>query len=271
MFKACSKFMNDFLQILFLCHFCTGSYPLLPTQIYHSSNSSLSYIINFYFCLGFFLITIQICCYFSHLKNTDCQPYFPLHIFPILSFPFIATLKTVACIHGFQFLFYSLWNSLLQAFAHTTPLNCSSRSPTISISLKAIAISKSSSYLHVVVICLFALRAIPSSPALLRRKDNISQPPCPSDFLIHLASENQWLKMKEQKWTGEGIPLPFPLFGVSSLAVTVHPLWFPWIGPPPMGQNSFRASLPASAVWSLILGLSDITFTSSRGEVGWPH
>lgn len=154
---------------------------------------------------------------------------------------------------------------------HSTELLLS-RSPTISISLKAIAISKSSSYLHVVVICLFALRAIPSSPALLRRKDNISQPPCPSDFLIHLASENQWLKMKEQeKWTSEGIPLPFPLFGVSSLAVTVHPLWFPWIGPPPMGQNSFRASLPASAVWSLILGLSDITFTSSRGEVGWHH
>ena len=114
MFKACSKFMNDFLQILFLCQFYTGSHPLLPTRVHHSSNSSLSYIINFYFCLGFFLITIQICCYLAHLENTYCQPYFPLHLLPILSFPFIATLKKVACIHGFQFLFYSLWNSLLQ-------------------------------------------------------------------------------------------------------------------------------------------------------------
>ena len=140
-----------------------------------------------------------------------------------------------------------------------------------SITLNTIAISKSS-YLHVVVICQFALRAIPSSPALLHRTDNIPQPPCPSDFLIHLANENQWLKIKEQeKWRREGIPLPFPLFGMSSLVVTVHLLWFPLDRPSLHGQNSCRASLPASAVWSLILDLSDIPFTSSKGEVRWHH
>lgn len=80
---------------------------------------------------------------------------------------------------------------------HSTELLLS-RSPMTSISLNATAISKSSSYLHVVVIWLFALRAIPSSPALRCRTD-ISQPPCPSDFLIHLVNKNQWLKMKEQR------------------------------------------------------------------------